>query len=230
MKKIIGVCLLLVSINSHAKKSSTILNRIACTNNVLSTISSIGTPIKWKKVDEFSVSSTMETGERVTLKSRGEVSKLNIEAKNYKVDVTFESPKCQLKINDFTSIGEGFSDENLTELISSNTKGAILLWSPHMSLSVYELVEMQEYLKSLKIPIKVLLDTNADKDFSKNILKKYDLPLQYLERMNSRNLEKFGINVHFPSIVFYKNKKLVKRVPGYNSEVKLNHLIKKYLD
>ena len=99
-----------------------------------------------------------------------------------------------------------------------------------MSLSVYELVEMQKYLAGLKIPIKVLLDTNADKNYSKNILKKYDLPLNYLEQLNSRKLEKFGINVHYPSIVFYKNSKLVKRVPGYNSEIKLNHLIKKYLD
>ena len=70
MKKIIGIFTLILSINSLAKNSTTILDKIVCTNEVLSTVSSIGLPVAWKKVDKYTVSSKIESGGKVTLLSK----------------------------------------------------------------------------------------------------------------------------------------------------------------
>lgn len=230
MKMIIGIGLALLSTNLYSKPSATLLSDIACTNEVLSTISSIGTPLAWSKIKKGTVQASLEEGGKLELKTKEGTSSLYIETPSYKASVEFESPKCKLNVVDTSFDVVGFNDQELEKLLKENDKGAILLWSPHMTLSVYELVEMQDYLKSLKIPVKVVLDLNADKRFSKKILKKYNLPLDYLTLMNSRKLEEFGINVHYPSLVFYKKEKLIKRVPGYNSELKLKNMIKKYLD
>ncbi|WP_127714783.1 hypothetical protein [Halobacteriovorax sp. HLS] len=223
------VLLCLYSLNTYSK-SDNFLAKIPCTNQTLEAVGNFGTPEKWSKTSESTVSSPLEEGGEVRLQVEGNKSLVTMNNSSVEVGFSFTMPECSVVLLKSKFIGSGFSDDDLTKLMKKNKKGIILVWSAHMSLSVYELVELQEYISELGVPVKVLADLNSLEEISKKIIGKYKLPKEYLEKMNSRKLEKFGINIHYPSMVLYKNSKLIVRVPGYNNKIKLQALIKKYLE
>jgi len=230
MTKLILFLSLLATSEIIASNSKSLLSKLPCSNQIFKSISSIGTPKRWEKTKEHSLSTSLEEGGSIQIHILDNFSKLTSSAHGVNLELGFSSPDCKMKILNMTSSIGGFVDKDLGDLISKNQYGVIYLWSPHMSLSLYELVELQKYVKSLKVPFTILMDLKADDKFASKILKKYDLPLEYLKRMNSRKLEEFGITVHYPSTVFYKDQKLIKRVPGYNGKKSFKDLITKYLE
>lgn len=230
MAKSILFLSLLISTTIFANNSKSLLAQLPCSDEVFKSISSIGTPKKWEKIKEAHVSTSLEEGGNLQVSISEKSTKLISNAYGVNLELEFVGPKCKMNILTMTSSVGGFVDKDLEQLISKNKYGVIYLWSPHMSLSLYELVELQKYVKSLKVPFTILMDLKADDKFASKLLRKYDLPLEYLKRMNSRKLEEFGITVHYPSTVFYKDKKLVKRIPGYNGKKSFKDLITKYLE
>ncbi|WP_157765794.1 thioredoxin family protein [Halobacteriovorax marinus] len=227
--KIIIALSFLISMPIFAQKKAPFLNKLRCTNSVLGAVSSLGEPKEWKKNLDASVSSDFEGGGSVTIDVEKSKSTLTSNQNGLLLKLDFSEPDCKMKVLKISSSSGGFLDRDLDQLLKKEKRGVIYLWSPHMSLSVYELVEMKKYLSSLKIPVTILLDLNADIDFANKSLQKYDLPLEYLKRMNSRKLENFGATIHYPSTIFYKDGELVKRVPGFNGKKSLQDLIKRYL-
>ncbi|OUR96395.1 hypothetical protein A9Q84_08570 [Halobacteriovorax marinus] len=230
MNKLILIFSFLISSPINSSEVKSLLSNLPCADQVFKSIAAIGTPKKWSKGKKSTVSTSMEEGGVVVISVSKNISRLSSDAHGVKLQLEFSRPTCKMKITNLTSSKGGFQDVDLGDLLLKNKYGVIYLWSPHMSLSLFELVELQKYVKSLKIPFTILMDLHADDKFAAKLLKKYDLPLEYLNRMNSRELEKFGITVHYPSTVFYKDKKLVKRVPGYNGKKSFKDLIKKYLE
>jgi hypothetical protein len=217
----------LLSVNSFAK-SNPFFEKIPCSNKVFQAVSSLGTPKKWLKKENV-VSSSLEEGGSISLEVEKDKSYLSYGLNKSRTKFEYQSPKCKVKVVSISRDKSGFDDVALENLFEKNESGVIYIWSPHMSLSVYEMVEMQDYLKKIKVPVTILLDLNAAEDLTKSTIEKYDLSPEYALKMNSRSLEKFGANIHFPSTVFYKKGKIIKRIPGYNGEKELNNLIKKYL-
>ncbi|GEM_PF-2719416 len=207
-----------------------LLNKLKCSKVVFKSISALGEPKEWKKNHDGSVSTDFESGGKVQVVVESTKSLLTSNQNGLTLKLEFSEPECKMKILRISSSNGGFLDRDLDLLLKKNKRGVIYLWSPHMSLSVYELVEMKKYLSSLKIPVTILLDLNADIDSANKSIQKIDLPLDYLKRMNSRKLESFGATIHYPSTVFYKDGELVKKVPGFNGKKSLVDLIKKYLD
>lgn len=229
MKTPIILSLLFWANLSFAQKKP-LLSKINCSNSVFKSISSLGEPKEWKKSLEGVLSTELENGGRVDVEVSLKKTILNSVQNGVKLQLEFVEPECKLKVLRISSSNGGFLDRDLERLLKKEKRGVIYLWSPHMSLSVYELVEMKKYLSSLKVPVTILLDLNADIDSANKSIQKFDLPLEYLKRMNSRKLEKFGATIHYPSTIFYKDGELVKRVPGFNGKKSLVDLIKKYLD
>ena len=205
------------------------LKNLPCADQVYGHIDALGEPLKWSLVEKGVVSSKLKNGGDVKLSVKGE--KTLVESNSHGVEFSgyYLKPLCALSITKMSSANGGFTDLDLNNLLIKSKAGIIYVWSPHMSLSVFELVEMKKYAKKLKVDITVLMDLNSDAKFSKNIVSEYKLPVEYLKRVNSRKLEAFGSNIHFPSMVLYKNGKLIKRIPGFNGEKEFKRLIKEYL-
>ena len=208
---------------------SPFLKKLKCSDSVFKAISSLGEPKEWKKNLDGTVSTDFESGGNIQVQAGVNKSLLSSVQNGVSLKLEFENPDCKMKVLKISSSNGGFLDRDLDKLLKKEKMGVIYLWSPHMSLSVYELVEMKKYLSSLKIPVTILLDLNADIDLANKSLQKFDLPLDYLKRMNSRKLESFGATIHYPSTIFYKDGELIKRVPGFNGKKSLQDLIRKYL-
>lgn len=230
MKKLILTFICLFGAQSTLAKSQYLLQNIPCTNEVLGSVQTMGVPLKWESPKKGVVTSKTNAGGVITLVTKKDESILSYNASDFQSKLSFKTPECKLKVLNLDNKKFVFNDDDLNKLLKENKRGLIYLWSPHMSLSVYELVEMKEYAKSLSLPTLTLLDLNADMKFSKELIEKYKLSPNYLKRMNSRELEKFGATVHYPSTILYKDGKLVKRVPGYNGKKGLQDLITKYLE
>ncbi|WP_372654061.1 hypothetical protein [Halobacteriovorax sp.] len=213
---------------SFAEKAP-LLKKLKCSDAVFKAISSLGEPKEWKKNLDSTVSTDFESGGNVQVEVGANKSMVSSAQNGVSLKLEFSAPDCKMKVLKISSSNGGFLDRDLDLLLKKEKMGVIYLWSPHMSLSVYELVEMKKYLSSLKIPVTILLDLNADIDLANKSIQKFDLPLDYLKRMNSRKLEAFGATIHYPSTIFYKEGELIKRVPGFNGKKSLQDLIKKYL-
>ncbi|PIK16533.1 hypothetical protein [Halobacteriovorax sp. JY17] len=227
--KIFAIVILILSTPLSYAQKAPLLKKLKCSDAVFKAISSLGEPKEWRKSLDGSVSTDFESGGKVQVDAGADKSLITSIQNGVNLKLEFSAPDCKMKVLKISSSHGGFLDRDLDQLLKKEKMGVIYLWSPHMSLSVYELVEMKKYLSSLKISVTILLDLNADIDLANKSIQKFDLPLDYLKRMNSRKLEAFGATIHYPSTIFYKDGELIKRVPGFNGKKSLQDLIKKHL-
>lgn len=228
MKHILAFAPCFILLISPLHSAEPFFKKLACANQVFSTISGVGTPTKWVKNKKL-VSSKLEEGGSVSVLVKEKQSIVSVEKELFKARAVIKAPDCKIKIKSFDNDLKGFRDENLKKLVSKNKSGMIYLWSPHMTISVQELSEIFLARKKIKTPFTILLDKNADMDLAKKMVSDLKLPIDYLLTMNSRKLEKFGVTIHFPSLVIYKNGKLKKRVPGYTGVPGIQDMIKEHL-
>lgn len=124
------------------------------------------------------------------------------------------------------NVEQNFSGLDFLEFASKHSQFVIILWSPHMAVSLKQLEDLKD--KKLDIPILYILDHGADEELAKAYIAKEKFPQSYLRKWNS--LTRLPANIeHYPSALFIKNGRINKYIPGINSFDTLKSLVKKYL-
>jgi hypothetical protein len=185
---------------------------ISCFGKVTAFLDKLGTVEKWMPYPGGVGGSISELG-TVELYQNPKSTLLLTKTALTVTRMKWDEPKCEEQVSSTQKRVVGFSDINLSEVLLKNPNGGfIYIWSPHMALSVAEVATL-EGLK-LKYHFTVILDPKADMALAKSVAEKNKLPESYLLPLDSLVLQAADITIHYPSIVFYKNGKILKRIPG----------------
>jgi len=112
-----------------------------------------------------------------------------------------------------------FSDKDISNLVSKNETGIIYIWAPEMPYSVKGIKEIKKAAAKMNSNLTVLLSPVSDYKFAKEIAKKENLGDMVLKRHRSNQLHLRGIDLHYPSIITYRDKKLNRYARhGYEPE------------
>lgn len=185
---------------------------ISCFAKVTTFLDKLGTVEKWTPYPGGVGGSIAEFG-TVELYQNPKSTLLLTKTTTTTTRMRWDEPKCEEQIVASEKRVVGFSDMNLSEVMIKNPKGGfVYIWSPHMELSVAEVATLEKL--KLNYPFTVILDPKADVSLAKSLVEKNKLPESYLLPLDSLVLYKADITIHYPSIVFYKNGKILKRIPG----------------
>ncbi len=168
--------------------------------------------------DEFSSiykTPATEIGDWLYLKVYSNKSELVHFSSLEKLNIKFENHTCRLVMTKKKlKIQSGFNDELLKKILNKSkknqSKGIIYAWSENMPLSKIGLKEVTKVAKELNFQ---LVDIRESKKQNKNSISSFELKAR-------------GLGDHFPSLLVFKNGKLVSDVrPGYDNPKRL----RKYL-
>lgn len=114
-----------------------------------------------------------------------------------------------------------FTDTTLNDLLFrsaiSQTSGVIYTWSPRMNLSLLGIAELQSICNELKLELVILLDPAISDEEANSVRKPFYEYLIPSYRLHSAWLLNMGIRVHYPSLVIFKNGKIIGSFrPGYD--------------
>ncbi|MCE3012076.1 MAG: hypothetical protein LW878_03330 [Proteobacteria bacterium] len=141
-----------------------------------------------------------------------------------------ESKMSVRKIDNYNLKG-GFTDFELADLLSKNTKGLILSWSPGMNLSIVAIKNAQAAAKERKLPLTILLDPYADEKKAKALLVKEGLAGIEMKKISSFELISRNVLLHYPNLVMYKQGEITgPLVPGLMNVADYSYLAAKYLE
>lgn len=103
-----------------------------------------------------------------------------------------------------------FTDKDLEKLLEDKKNGLIYVWSPHMTLSVRGISEIAMAAQDLGLPVDLVMDAMADDGLAHETLKKNRVPASdgALKRLRSRALIGMNANLHYPTLILYKDKKV----------------------
>lgn len=111
-----------------------------------------------------------------------------------------------------------FSDASLNELLKKYRRGIIYVWSPNMPFSVQGMDVIRAAGRRMKIPVFMLADPHASRVDVNRVVA--SLPNESFE------LFQRGVGVHYPTIVMFKNGRIVgPSLPGVKSESIYQELI-----
>ena len=109
-----------------------------------------------------------------------------------------------------------FDDSDLSALVASGDPGVILVWSPHMPLSVDAYPEMVRAAAALDLPLTVLLDPLADVDYARDVARTAAMPPMTLRSFHSVELAFRNATLHAPSVLVYAGGRMRGlAIPGY---------------
>ncbi|MEP6780919.1 MAG: hypothetical protein ABJC26_13575 [Gemmatimonadaceae bacterium] len=118
-----------------------------------------------------------------------------------------------------------FTDAALDSLIHRNDRGMVYVWSPGMPLSVKGLTEAKATAAKLGIAFTAIVAEAAANDIAATIAKVDTRDMQSLELVY-RNA-----TIHYPSVLFYANHKIVDGViPGYRNRDTYTTFAKEWFD
>jgi hypothetical protein len=231
IKKMRSLILIIFSIyfSPTLMASNIFFKDITCMPNVFKVLEKLGTPKKWNKIEKDMVRTSLEEGGVLTLTNNKKYSRISLSSKKESFSIIFKKGNCVPGIEKEDVKDGRFSDEDLTALLKKHDKGFLYLWSPHMSLSVLELKELIKSQSKLSVPITFLMDSKADLNHAEFLLKGIKNSNIYFKMIGSKKLIDFGMTIHYPSLVFYKNNKLLIRIPGYSGVKSIKKYIEKYL-
>lgn len=114
--------------------------------------------------------------------------------------------------------GSHFTDADLQQLLDTNARGLLYLWSPHMPLSVEGVATMRAVGARLGLPVTVLLDPNADHTAATAVIAAHGWPPAHGRRIDSTELLFRDVLVHAPSLQAYAGGQLVgSPYPGFHT-------------
>lgn len=200
------------------------LSNISCLDQVVRVVEAAGESAEWLRFPG-GVASRLGTGS-VAVYPDGPKTQLVLVTEKTTTGLAFEAPACGSQLLFSRPTTASFRDIDLAELLTKNAKGLIYVWSPQMELSVREVSELKDY--KLDFPVSVAMDPEGDALAAEKIKKDKRLPDEYLRRVNSSVLFAADVALHYPAVIFYKNGKILQRLPGYNGR-NLNQIAKKIL-
>lgn len=155
---------------------------------------------------------------RLTVDPAGEVALLHV-GDGAARSLTF-GPSCQPIVAevDRRPTPGAFSDPDLAARLATGDSGVILVWSPHMPLSVDQYDVLATVTKELGLSLVAVLDPGADVDYARRVAAERHLPASAAQPLESTELAYRGMTTHAPSVHVFANGKLKGRVlHGYRS-------------
>ena len=141
-----------------------------------------------------------------------------------KVTITLAKTDCTSSFNIFQKLQSkkrtlAVTDKELIALTYKKT-GLIYIWSPHMPLSFQALTSIEKYKsKNQDLETIILVDPN-----SKINKLKQKVPLKWLNKADSFELKMRQAYIHYPTILFFKDGKILNRVKyGFESFKNYQH-------
>lgn len=120
--------------------------------------------------------------------------------------------------------------QKLDESRRKSTSGIFYFWSPHMNYSIRGLNELRAAGQSKGLTIIGILDSNADRNAAIQVAKRNHFSPDDLRTLDSVDLLERGPQNHFPSMIIFKNGRVVSpTIPGYNLPEKLDKILGEFL-
>ena len=212
--------------NALASTEPLVLKTIPCFDTVTSAISALGTPEKWIKLRD-GVGSRIKGHGHVEVYPEEKQTKFVVVGPVNSTHFLLKAPACEGQVAQPTPHHNHFSDFDLAELYAAHPEGgAVYVWSPHMELSISEVDRL--FKTKVDRPLTIIMDPKADTKLADKIAQEKGWPKAYFRRMASEELTLADVAIHLLSTVYYKNGRVLKRVPGYNG-VKMNDMMKAQL-
>lgn len=155
-------------------------------------------------------SATFGAWVRLAVEASGEavverITAVSVEARSFDA-----SCRPTVQVREATAlIDAGLTDEALAARLAQDEAGAILVWSPHMPLSVDEYAELQDAAAALKLSLVAVLDPAADAGYARRVAAARGLPESALVRLASIELAFRGMTTHAPSVQVFADGRLV---------------------
>lgn len=112
-----------------------------------------------------------------------------------------------------------FGDSDLIIRIARDDRGVVLLWSPHMPLSVDQHAVLARVARDLGLTVVSLLDPGADPDYAARVVRERGLPADATRPLGGVELASRGMTTHTPSLQVFTGGRLVGPVLyGYRAE------------
>jgi hypothetical protein len=112
-----------------------------------------------------------------------------------------------------------FGDSDLIARIARGDRGVVLLWSPHMPLSVDQHAVLTRVAEDLGLAVIALLDPAADPDYAARVAREGRLAPEATRPLGGVELAFRGMTTHTPSLQAFANGRLVGPVLyGYRSD------------
>jgi hypothetical protein len=125
----------------------------------------------------------------------------------------------------------GFTDAALAERLARGGPGVILLWSPHMPLSVDQHSVLKAVAEERGMTVIPVLDPSSDRRYAETVARDRRLDAGALEPLASIELAFRGMTTHAPSLQLFKDGRLVGPVLfGFRSEAAARLAIAAALD
>lgn len=99
-------------------------------------------------------------------------------------------------------------DTDIVKLIKKERNGVIYIWAPEMPFSVQGIKEIQKSTTEVGVNLTILLSPVSDINFAKKIVRENKLDPIILKRHRSLELHNRGIDLHYPSLLTYKESKM----------------------
>jgi hypothetical protein len=123
-----------------------------------------------------------------------------------------------------------WTDADLAARLGRGDAGVILLWSPHMPLSIDMHAELVAVTRDLGLSLVTLLDPGADATYAASAARERALPESALRPLGGIELAFRGLTVHAPSLqVFMKGRLVGPVLPGYRDGPTLRLAIERVL-
>ena len=156
---------------------------------------------------------------RMTVDPAGEVELIHLRADEAAL-LRF-GPSCSpqpVQAGDQMRLQRGFSDRDLAARLAKGDSGVILVWSPHMPLSVDQYGVLVDVTKELGLSLIAVLDPGANVDYARRVAAERLMPASAAQPIGGIELEFRGMTTHAPSVLVFADGKLKGRVLyGYRS-------------
>jgi hypothetical protein len=117
---------------------------------------------------------------------------------------------------------KAFSDSDLITRVARTDRGVVLLWSPHMPLSVDQHAVLAEVARDLGLVVVPLLDPAADRDYADRVARERGLGAESTRPLGGVELAFRGMTTHTPSLQLFAGGQLVGPVLfGYRNAAAL---------
>jgi hypothetical protein len=124
-----------------------------------------------------------------------------------------------------------WNDAALREKLSAGGAGVILLWSPHMPLSVDAYGVLEALTREMDLDFVAVLHPDADPSYARSVAVERGIPASALRPLGGIELAFRGITTHAPSLqVFAAGRLAGPIVRGYRDGPALRAAIERALD
>lgn len=131
-------------------------------------------------------------------------------------------PRCEVvDVSEATGVErrrDGFTDGALAARLARGDTGVILVWSPHMPLSVDQYEVLAAVAREMGLALVPVLDPVADTGYARRVATERGLPEAALQPLAGIELAFRGMTTHAPSVQVFSGGRLVGPVLyGYRS-------------